>query len=186
MIKLIDALRNVDKSDPSWVNMEGLAEALGVNYDYDQDHGDRFKAYYLIKWYCTDTWVGVQAIFLDDELVAMSKQTARKESEQISFVSAEAADKVRELIYAKQYVDLVESDMEVGPFYTVQFGSQLLTKEGFYNGKPVTVVRTWEGYSGREMDMWRTVRVNDGDNEFNIPVNEFNIPIHLTCPYDEI
>jgi hypothetical protein len=50
------------------------------------------------KWLCTDTWVGSHAYFLDGVLVAAGFQPARKSYMRISFVSTEAATKLREFI----------------------------------------------------------------------------------------
>jgi hypothetical protein len=174
-MKLIDALLNVDKSQSDYVNDEDLFESFGIPYHWDSNVADQLKAYYVIRWCCTDTWVGLRAIYLDDELVGMSTQSARKSNESFKWLSKEAANKVRQLIQPDPAEpDLIDLDEEIQPFYTVAYSSQIIDDEGFYQGRPVKVVR-----KNNRLDRYAetSVLVTDGQDEFDILTVDFKIPL---------
>lgn len=179
---ILDAMSRVDKSHgcPNWVDLEDLERALNLPSGFrswDQSVQERFKGYFLINWMCTDTWVGFEVIFLDDEMVACRIQDARKSDPTIEFTSVQAAKKVYDVLlpsFDESNVPVVKSDQTLGARYSVQFATQLLNFEGFYNDKPVKLVR--ERYKSAE----RMVTVEDEDGmHHRIPVTDFMIPINL-------
>lgn len=133
-MKLLEALRNVDRSDPVFPDVEEIASDLDLNVwysDLPSDHEERLKAYWLIKWNCTDTWVGVKAIYFDGTLVGMSKQDARKSSIEFRWMSrAAAADLATYLRPETKVTDVIHEEDEVEDFYSLGYVSQLLHDEG--------------------------------------------------------
>lgn len=149
--------------------------------DADEKLCKRMRGYWAVKWYCTDTWVGMVLYFLDGEPLAMAIQTARKNSVDVSFVSKEMAFKLRDLLYElcrestpDDSLDIIDMDEEVGETYTVNYGSQLLVSDGLYNDKPAKVIKTFDGYD--QIDAWRSVVVKTEQGEQTINMDEFHIP----------
>ena len=75
----------------------------------------------LIGWRCTDTEVGVYAYYLDDELIALSFQEARKSDTHLVWVNAELREVMREFI-----LSLYSPAVELDPFSTID---QVVTDE---------------------------------------------------------
>ena len=103
-MKLIDALRNVQRPDGGrWdflSPVEAICSDLGINslWDYPDELDTRLKSYPVVDWLCTDTTVGLFAIYLDGVLVGMSFQSARKSDRTFKWVSQEAADHLRRVL----------------------------------------------------------------------------------------
>lgn len=182
-MKLIDALKNVDKSQPCDAEMSDFAYELGLNDGWSTKFGQRVKQYYLIKWMCTDTWAGVCAYFFDDELVAMSTQMARKSDTNISFVSKEAAEKIRNFILeilkeeeGEPTYNIINPDEEVGISHTVAYSNELLDKEGYVDGMPCKVVDTFrKDYLSRKV----LVQFENNGRTVVVPTSNFKIPLNL-------
>jgi hypothetical protein len=183
-MKLIDAINNVDRSESdSWMNREPLYAALGLDYFYDSDQANdgRLKEYWLQKWQCTDTWVGLRVVFFDNKPVATIWQVARKSVEEVEFLSEEQALKLRQYLVTedKPQFSLVDLNEEINEFYTVEYNSQLLTDRGFYNGEEVTVVDKKFNYSDPSSE-WSKIKVkNSCGVELRIDLSEFMIPLNL-------
>lgn len=143
-----------DKTPKGDVSLEYLCQAAGVDfYNIDettfyQDSNKRISSYFVRPHYCTDTWVGVQAHFLDNELVAVSTQVARKANEDYFFVSNEAAEKVKQyllsfLVEKTMHYNLIDLDSELyNEKYSVFYNTNILHRFGWYNGEKVEIVRT--------------------------------------------
>lgn len=72
------------------------------------DDCEEMKCYFLISWYCTDSWVGVRAYFLNGEFVAISSQIGRKYDQEFEWVSKEAYYKVKEYIASKTLLSKID------------------------------------------------------------------------------
>jgi hypothetical protein len=68
-----------------------------VKFDY-RTFGQRVTTADLITWLCTDTQVGLYAYYFDNELVAISYQSARKSDLNLFWVSTELREKMREFV----------------------------------------------------------------------------------------
>ena len=184
-MKLIDALRNVDRSDSQYADREELARELGVSpdlyyHDMPEDFDERVKAYYVIKWNCTDTWVGLMAIYFDDRLAGYSWQTARRSDREYEFVSEELALELQAYLEStrpKPKFNIIDPEQEQDEYYTVAYGSQLLADKGVYNGVPVEVVKKFPYHTSSN---WENVEVKDATGTVTmITLSEFKIPLHL-------
>lgn len=185
-MKLLNAMKNVDKSKENTCDADidtFLSEFNLSFYDGEMYNkfAERVKVYWLVKWLCTDTWVGIRVYYFDDEPVAVSRQTARKSDELIDFVSKETADQLREFILSldnEQSFNLIDEDEEIDSYYTVSHGSQLLTKTGYYNGEEVEKVREY-GYESPYTE-WHNIDVKLADGRVEkISLDDFHIPIHI-------
>lgn len=184
-ITLKQAIANMDfsKLDDEY-GVEEFQRALGLEQTYtDSDKiASRLKSGYLRKWICTDTWVGLAVFFLDGRPVAITQQSARKSDIHVTFIDAAGVDAMRDfcisLLTESEHHDvpILADDIMIDEFYTVDYGSQLLTKFGFYNGEPVDVIRTWHSYG--DIDKWHDVEVRLPDGTLKtINTKEFMIPV---------
>lgn len=154
-MKLKDLLTNVRKDHAHDVDVERVAREFNLDY-WGWDENSKLRAYAVEQWLCTDTWVGMYAIYLDDELVGVSIQRARKSTTEYSWVGEEQAQKVKEYILSIMEEDdpvhtiLTEEQLEEdwGEMYQLGYSSQLLTKEVWYNNTECPVVT--EGSWGKD------------------------------------
>lgn len=190
-MKLIDVINRVDRTETHWVDYQEIGNDLGLEiWNAPKDFQDRVKSYHLIKWLCTDTWVGANVIYFDGRPLALTKQIARKEDTRYYYVSKEiVAAFQRYILDSKIDGDdhtsptLIDPNEEVNEFYTVSYGSQLLTKDGFYQGRPVKVAETFE----RDISLWKVIDIKEENGEIHrIPVKEFKIPLGLGAADQEL
>jgi hypothetical protein len=187
-MKLIDALKNVDKSERnsvSWLYSESLGNSLGLVRMYngfDEDKfNNHFKGYYVYSHLCTGTTVGLIALYLDDKLVGYSNQFARRNGIEYKFVSKEMCDKLISLIRSCERIDYAENDLyidteEIEDFHSATFSDQLqkpVGTEGTYNGTPVILVQPWSDKNNI------IVKVKDTSEELKINVQDFHYPLNV-------
>lgn len=116
-----------------------LAEEFGF-YDVYWDDKERLKESYFKVWYCTDQWVGGKVYFLDGEEVVVSYQSARKASEDFTFLSEETKDKVFKYILSLRQEDIPkvsilkesELDEEIDDWYSVNYAGEIMHKTAWY------------------------------------------------------
>ena len=153
MISLLDRSNKKLEDD---VSLESIANDFGI---YDIGYGvenTRLKSYWLRVWYCTDSYVGWKAYYLDDELVCVSSQLGRKCDEVFEYVSTQTATKVRDylltLVCPREIsVDIINQDEEYHDNYYVEYSSQIMNtfhKFGKYKptGDVVEIVKTYNDY----------------------------------------
>lgn len=188
-MKLIDILNRVDRSetnaDTGLAYNDRLFEALGLTCSYESSEQleRRLKAYWLTRWYCTDTWVGTRVYFFDERPVAYSHQPARKSNERFYFVSQADAEALRSFLI--QFQAQSPTDYEVIPnldedvleaSHRLQFSGQLMDYLGLYQGQPVEVDQKRLREMCRDEYLQKNVPLTDGRV---IPISEFEIPFHL-------
>lgn len=100
--KLNELLASVTERTECW-NAELFARQFDLhgNVLYGK-FAERMSHAWLIQWTCTDTWVGIQAYYLDSELVAVSTQVARKADEYIFWVNQASFKKTYDFFYSIQ------------------------------------------------------------------------------------
>lgn len=64
----------LDSSSSRW---QGITGELGFRSVSDKIN-TRLYSQWLFRWFCTDTYVGLRAFYLDEKLVALAYQTTRK------------------------------------------------------------------------------------------------------------
>lgn len=205
-MKLIDAIKNVIRPETNrWQNsapLDEICSSLGISRPWDESDelDEKLKSYPLFDWLCTDTHVGLYALYLGDKPVGCTMQTARKNSIEVRWLSNEAAEEVRTFILScdkHSNVALIDPEEEVGVPNGVSYTSQLLTDDGFYQGRPVKVLVRYDrvgittdpkyrrpGHSycvavGWDASEGNHLLVQDGDEQRLIPVKDFEIPLKV-------
>ena len=182
LISEIDFNKQSVQNTPNW---EDLSNIFNI-YDLYWSDDTRLKCYFIKKWYCTDSYVGLRAYFLDDEFVATSYQQGRKFNEDFTFVSKEKAEKVRNYLISliePEGIDVEifkeELDEEIPSTYKIVYNSQILHKTALYNGERVDIIKTT--YDWREIDKYfHTVEIKDKNNKkFEVHVNELDFEYNV-------
>jgi len=185
--KLISEVKftNQTESSPDWETLSNIFSIWNLSYSND----DRLKAYFIKKWYCTDSYVGLRTYFLDGEFVAISGQSSRKSDEEFTFMSKECAEKVRlyliSLVHEEKeiHVDILdedELDEEIPGTFKIQYNTQIIDKTALLNGQRVDIIRTRYDFN-KEPDKYfhcveikkengdkEEVNVQDLDFEYNV------------------
>ena len=186
-MKIKEIIERVDRSleNTSTVSVSFLARKLGLGVPEDdkEEFGKRVKSHTVTRWYCTDTWVGMSVVYIDDEPLCVTNQTARKNPVEVYFVSKEAIGKLRLFILEllskeeSEYVDFLDMDEDVGEHLTISYSSQLLDDEGIYNGEKCQVVMK---YDSRDTEKPQTIDIKKPNGEIiNIPTEKFEIPFKI-------
>lgn len=180
-MKLLEMMLLVDKSEDNKASAayEGFCNFFNIECDWQQYDAfeNRVQAFYLRKWYCTDTWVGTVVYLLDNEVVAVSNQEGRKCPMVFEFVNKPSAIKLKTFLLSlvpEEEVAVINPDKEVAEFYTVYYCNQLLSKEGLVDGQPCVIVAEDPDYLGKEV----TVEFNNKTTK-KVPLTEFKIPYHF-------
>jgi len=180
-----ELIARLDTEWSTYVPSDDLARECGI-HDYIDgnliDHG--FSMRPVTEWCCTDTWVGLYVIYYNGEPVATSNQTARKSDVEIEWFSKEAAHKVRDallaLVRAEEPEDnfkIVNLNEEIGePSYQLNFSSQVIHDDAIYQGRPVKIVKTFQGYDSKT---WHLVVIRDGENDITVNLKDVHFPVKL-------
>ena len=185
-MKLIDAINNIDKSERNTTSAdyEDFCNEFGIpdfgNW-YDE-FDERVKGYYLIRWYCTDTWVGMVVYFFDGVPVGLSTQSGRKSSKEYCFFNKDIVDKMRSFILSIRKPEetnnlyrLVDIEDEIiDDYYTVKYSDEVIEKEGFVGGEHCVVI---DYFHGDIIAKNLKVKFDDGHEEL-ISTSSFKMKIH--------
>lgn len=186
-MKLKELIERVDRSERNTdtADVEEFASMFNISMSWERKFGERVKKHWIYNWMCTDTWVGLAAYYMDGEPVAVSFQSARKNSENIEFISKEAGYKVRDFIVSLMEPEeapsfaVADLEEEVGAGYTVSYGEQLLRREAKYQEHDVKVVHTYDTHEDHEMWSKVDVQLPDGDIR-TVHLNDLCFPFYLT------
>ena len=134
-MKLIDALKNVDRSDDNvqWIDLDEVAHALNFyGHDLDWSEDSKLLSYPVANWYCTDSYVGIYALYLEDELVGYTYQAARKSDIEYHWLNHDAVTKVSDYIRSLNMLkeppySYLNPDEELGEGYSIGYRCQLLS-----------------------------------------------------------
>jgi hypothetical protein len=190
MRELIEKFKPLPLEEREWnsADIEELSYEVGVSptYNYSDEWNTRCTSHPVATWLCTDTHVGMHFITLDDEVVAVSMQIARKSDVTYKFVSAEAHKKLRDFILSvtiteEEQFSILDLDEEVNVGYTVDYGSNLLTDNVIVYGRPATVITKYSIRYEVNSDMWSKVIVQyeDDDTIELVDLNHVIIPFAL-------
>jgi len=186
-MKLLEALRQVDRSENNSFdpNYEEFCRSLDI-YDsgWNEEFYNEFRGYHLIKWYCTDAWVGVGVYYLRNELVAISTQKGRRSDLHIQYLDKAAGNLLRDYILSlmkkeEPEISILPPDElygEIDPTYTVNFTGQLLTDIGYVLGRECKVINKF-----RSDIIAKKVEVefiDNGEKEV-VSIDKFEIPLQL-------
>ena len=129
---------------------EDLLSAVGLDiYYHNYDDPVNLTTNHLKQWYCTDTWVGIDVIYLNNSPVAVTNQVGRKMDVNIYFLSEEAKNSVKDYLISlynnqQDCADyLTEDDLneEMGDYFKIEYSSQVLYKTAWLNGEQVEITQ---------------------------------------------
>ena len=129
---------------------EDLLSTLGldiIHHNYEKTVN--LTTNHLKQWYCTDTWVGIDVIYLNNSPVAVTNQVGRKMNVNIYFLSEEAKNSVKDYLISlynnqQDYAEcLTEDDLneEMGDYFKIEYSSQVLYKTAWLNGEQVEITQ---------------------------------------------
>lgn len=186
MMKLIDAMRRVDRSEKNQdtASPVELNTALDTNFHYVDWDGfqEDVREYWLYRTLCSDTHVGGSVGYIGDEPVYLRRKAYRRGTPKYEFVSVEAAEKIKALLAKHSPEDeitpaLLSMDEEIDESYSPLFSNALVSKHGFYEGRAATHNQAgW--YDSRAMDIF--VVIDETGERISIPCAEFKVPLHLS------
>lgn len=158
-MKLADALKRIPPHPGGYTNVsfEDMARLYGIDHYWLDDENARktWEArthdHYIIKWYCTDQYVGLSVIMLDNEPILLAYQSARKNDTEYEFVSTEAYYALREVVLSlinppEVQIPLADLDAELGEDFTINYECQVMQSTGLYNGETVDIIRYHRNY----------------------------------------
>lgn len=160
---------------------EHFAEALGHQiYDLDWDKIEaRMKCYWLHRWYCGDSYVGVRVYYFDDKPLVVSIQTGRKMREEFEFLDRDTALEARAFMSScapEPEFPMLDETKKIALLNPVNYTTQLLDYEGVVDGQPVTLDRMNQDRSYRA-GVPDTVKMPDGTSR---PIKDFLIPLKVS------
>ena len=129
---------------------EDLLSAVGLDiYYHNYDDPVNLTTNHLKQWYCTDTWVGIDVIYLNNSPVAVTNQVGGKMDVNIYFLSEEAKNSVKDYLISlynnqQDCADyLTEDDLneEMGDYFKIEYSSQVLYKTAWLNGEQVEITQ---------------------------------------------
>ena len=129
---------------------ENLLSALGldiIHHNYEKPVS--LSTNHLKQWYCTDTWVGIDVIYLNNHPVAITNQTSRKSSVNIYFLSEEDKSSVKDYLISiynnsQDYSDYLTEDElneEMGDYFKIEYSSEVLYKTAWLYGEKVEITK---------------------------------------------
>lgn len=169
LINNIDFSNKKLESSPDWENLSTI-----FNIDLDWSDDTRLKSYFIRIHYCTDSYVGIKAYFLDNEFVALSTKYGRKYSEEFEFVSIDVAEKVKNYLLSLLVPDDYPTNVKIINYlddtipntYKIEYNSQILHKTALYHGEYVDIIKTNFNDKGiNSPDYFHSVIVKKGNDE---------------------
>jgi len=171
LLKLISEIDFKNKSMFSDVDWTELSNLFGI-YNLDYSNDERLKAYFIRTWYCTDSYVGLRAYFLDGEFVAISFQSGRKANEDFDFASEFVAKKVKDyllsLVEKENGIKVsVLSDKELNDeipnTYKIEYNSQIRHATALLNEEKVSIIKKY--YNQSTVNYFHTVEIQISDGK---------------------
>ncbi len=183
-MKLIDIARNIDKSPQNEfdVDFDVFSNDLNLNC-YGWYEQDRLKGYWLGDWCCTDTAVGSRLYFFDDEPVAYSFQSGRKNDENLYWFSEEAAQKVRGFILSLEelHIRVCDVNEDIGDSYKIEFNTQVMDwSMARYNGQPIEFIERIRETPDYGIDTKSKIRVLSTGEELVVDIKDLDFLYHFS------
>lgn len=168
--KLIESINFNDKKIQTSPNWHVLGEFFGIDL-YNSDD-NRLKAYHVKTWYCTDTYVGWEAYFLDNEFVCLSNQIARKHTPEFEFLTKEHAIKLRDYLLTlvdqtdNLKIDILDIHQEIPDQFAVSYNTEILHKTGWYQNEKVEILnKNFRNEGMHSKNFFFTVEIKKSNGE---------------------
>ena len=184
-MQMKELLDRLDSEEEPYYGNDLVEEVMSYGGYCDlSEHGFTCRA--ITRWYCTDTHVGMTAIYYKGELIAVSEQQGRKCDVTFHWASQEVYGRIRRIVEDlcreddPPSVNMINWDRDVGdPVYSVNYSGQVLWhgphREGIYQGRTVEVL----GDAEPKNFISSNLRVRDGEHEKVVPVNEVFFQVKL-------
>lgn len=185
-MKLKELIERVNKEHPHETNTEKVAREFNLDF-YGWVEDNKLISYAIEEWLCTDTWVGVYAIYLDGEPVGISCQTARKSDTQYKWISEEKAQKVKEYILSVMEEDepvhelLTDEELEEdwGEMFQLGYSSQILGKTVWFNDVECSIVDRG-GWGKNDEFSPSEIKINYNDEDIVVSMNQVYFPYKIS------
>lgn len=180
-MKLSEIIERLDKSktNKDYLDLTSLANELEIYDNLNTYESDRIEVYWIANHYCTDTFVGLRAYFIDDQLFAVSKQAGRKSNEDLFWVSEDSREFVKN--YVRSLVEpevdnfsLLNMEEDLGDYYPIKYAGQFIKRDVLWNGKPARILNEKQ-YEFKEPSVLISV---DGEERWVYP-QELQTPFNL-------
>lgn len=165
---LSELIKNIDKSEKNSnsPNIDHYANELGVINNSWFGEAEKIQVFWLWKCYDTDSYVGIEAIYLENEFIGLNTTTGRKNGDgDLEFFSKDASIKLRDYILSlsqddeEDEVSIIDMAEEMGEGVPISYSSELLTKTLFctINNETVNVTNSWE--RDKDYKQWSMVEI---------------------------
>jgi hypothetical protein len=188
-MKLSELIERLDsESEPYYGS--ALQESIFNTYGYANlsEHG--FTSKKISYWCCTDTTVGSEMIYRDNQPICLSFQQYRKSDPEFYWISEEVYKTTKSFIESleeeeeEDAVEILNLDQEVKCTYQIGFISQLYSchTHAFYEGKLYEIHWKDEDFSSRRRDystLDEYVPLIGESSTFSVNIKDLHFPIPL-------
>lgn len=103
-ISEILSILDLSKKEPFYITYDFLNEFDIQEYEIDLEKFKSKLSYiWIVTWYCTDTWVGIKVLLVNDDPMCIITQVARKCIQEFEWISNNSFFKVKAGFLAKDY-----------------------------------------------------------------------------------
>lgn len=153
-MKIKDIIAKIKVEDHTMyrVDFETIGEDLGLSWEeieeIEESKNERIRTEFVSCHYCTDEYVGLEAYFLDGELICLTHKAARKSNKQVvGWVSQELAQETKDYIKSISKkkdsvfeVEILNLEEDIGDSFKVEYTNQLIHKNIRYKNEMHKVV----------------------------------------------
>jgi hypothetical protein len=182
-ISMREIIQRLDSPVEPFYGDDSLCEECGVDSILASlsDHG--FTRRPIWRWLCTDTVVGLFAVYWHGEFVCVSWQSARKNHTQYQWASEDSFYRVKSLLEKlwreeqdKPRIDLLNWDELIPIHHTLEFSAQISDHSVVYRGQPARVNKQ---FRTNEPNTWHLVQLEIDGRLETVDVREVCIPVSL-------
>jgi hypothetical protein len=189
-ITIRELMARLDSPEEPFSGDDALCQEFGIDWlsAHLCDHG--FTQRSIWRWLCTDTQVGLRAIYWNGEFVCLSWQSARKSGVDFTWSSTVARDRVRNFLRElrdreapPEPVDLINWDELIPIHHTLEFSAQISDHSVVYRGQPARVNKQ---FRTNEPNTWHLVQLEIDGRLETVDVREVCIPVALKPQEGEV
>lgn len=182
-ISMREMIQRLDSPVEPFCGDDSLCEECGVDSIWLSlsDHG--FTRRPIWRWLCTDTVVGLFAVYWHEEFVCVSWQSARKNHTEYKWASEDCFNRVKsflEKLWREQQdmpsIELLNWDELVPTSHSVDFSSELIDDLVVYQNQPAKVHKRFYGY---DHNTWQSVVLDVDGRLETVDVVNVDIPVIL-------
>jgi hypothetical protein len=185
-IKLSELVANIDKSEKNKIvaDLTEFAEEFSI---YNTSDYSRFEnhvvGYWIQKWYCTDTYVGIAVYFFNDDFLCVTRQDGRKCDVDYYFANDDILKKFYDFLRTFDENNpllgkiLIDKDIEFDKYYQIHYTSEILHNEGIYNDE-ICFINRQQQDRGNIINKSVNITLKDGSQK-TVDVNEIYFRISI-------